>query len=277
MKTRIEILTGAAALALAGTLNAPAGDLAEQARGILNEAKSSIITVTALSKLDMSGSGLPVQIGGLGEAQETGCPGLVLDEAGLTVVSYTALNPMEQMSKSIQIRMGDDDGSSIKMKSELSRIRMRLDDGSEVPARVVLKDKELDLAFLVPDPKEGDKKPAFKPVKLSADVSARELDEIVAVTRHGEQFGSQPVVELGRITSVIAKPRPMYDLSVHRPMGTAIFLPGGQCLGLVVAMGQEGGGLINIGGMEMLVLPASDIVKAADKAREAAAKKSETD
>jgi S1-C subfamily serine protease len=282
MKNSCGTLSKAAvAMVLIGALAASGGEIVQQARDILARVQPSVVTVSALSKLDTSGSGLPIRIGGLGEAQESSCPGLVLDGAGLTVVSYTALNPMAKMADSIQIRMGDDagdDSSTVKTKAELSRIRIRLGDGAEVPARLVLKDKELDLAFLVPDPKEGEKKLAFAPVKLSADALAKELDEIVSVSRHGTELGGQPVVDIGRVTSVIAQPRPMYDLSIaSSPPGTAIFLPGGELLGLVVAISGKGQGMMSLGSMQMLILPATDVMKLADKAREAAAKKADAE
>ncbi len=268
----------ALAVALAATLGlqtAPAAELTQKARDVLARSQNALITVSALSKLDMSGSGLPIQIGGLGEAQESSCGGLVLDASGLTVVSYAALNPMEMMANAIKVKMGDGgDENAIKGKTELSRIQMRLADGTEIPARLVLKDKELDLAFLVPEPKEGEKVPALSCVKLAAAVAAKELDDIVVISRHGKDFGCQPIVEVGQITSVIAKPRPMYDLSVGGRPGAAVFLPDGQVLGIVAAAGGGGqGGMLSIGRMEMLVLPAAEVMKLADQARAAIAKK----
>jgi hypothetical protein len=53
---------------------------------------------------------------------------------------------MEKMAGAIQIKINDDD-NGIKTKTELSRVQVRLSDGSELPARVVFKDKELDLAL----------------------------------------------------------------------------------------------------------------------------------
>jgi hypothetical protein len=271
MNTPRTLLCVAALTALLVTANAPAADVAPKAREILSRAQRSLITVSALSKLDMGGSGLPIRLGALGEAQETSCGGLVIDASGLTVVSYSALNPMERLAGAIRGRISGD-GDALKAKTELSRIQMRLEDGTEVPARLVLKDKELDLAFIVPDPKEGDKVPQFTPVKLSADATVKELDDVVAISRHARDLGYQPTVTLGRVTSVITKPRTMYDLSVVPRPGSPVFLPDGQLLGVTVTFGG-GEGLTSLAARETLVLPASEVAKLADQARKAAEKK----
>jgi len=142
---------------------------------------------------------------------------------------------------------------------------------------VVFKDKELDLAFLMPDLKEGDKAPAFSPVTLAAGVTAKELDDVVMVTRHEKNLGCQPIVDTARVTSVITKPRSMYDLSGGGRPGTAVFLPDGQLLGVMVAISGEGEGMMAMGKMEALVLPASEVIKLAGQAKAAAAKKPEKD
>src|SRR5208337_3188623 len=158
MNTPRTFLRVAALIALLGAAGAPAADVAPKAREILSRVQKSLITVSALSKLDLGGSNLPARLGALGEAQECSCSGLVIDASGLTVVSYSALNPMERVAGAIKIRRGGDD-DAVKIKTELSRIQLRLEDGTEVAARLVLKDKELDVAFIVPDPKEGEKLP----------------------------------------------------------------------------------------------------------------------
>ena len=260
--------------ALAGVSRAPAADLTPQAREILARTRNSLITVSALSKLDLGATGLPIRVGGLGEAQEASCSGLVLDPSGLTVVSYSALNPMDKLSGALQIRISED-ADSLKTKTELSRIQMRLDDGTEVPGRVVLKDKELDVAFIVPDPKEGDKIPQFTPVKWSADpLTVKELDDVVMISRHAKDLGYQPIVAVGQVTSVIKQPRTLYDLSAPARPGAPVFLPDGQLLGVTVTFGGGGADLMSMGAMEVLVLPTAEIAKLADQARKAADKKS---
>ncbi len=266
----IAILSLLSATTLAA-LPSIAADLVPQAREILKTGQASIINVTAMCKLDMGGSGMGMRLGGLGEAQETECAGAVIDSSGLTVVSYSALNPMERVSAMFKKRMGNDE-NSMKSKTELNRIQMHTADGGEVSARVVLKDKELDLAFLMPDPKEGEKAPQFTPVKLG-DASAQEIDDVVLLSRHTKELGYQPVVTMGKVTSVIKKPRAMYDLSAYVAPGALVYLPDGQLLGLTVSFGGDEDSLMSMR-TEVLVLPAPQISKLADQAKKAAEKKS---
>lgn len=261
----------AAAVAACVGLSATAADVIPQAREILHHSQNSIINISAMSKLDMGSSGMPMSFGGLGEAQETQCAGTVIDASGLTAVSYTALNPFEKVSNALKTRMGDAD-NAFKSKTELNRIRMHLADGSEVSARLVLKDKDLDLAFLLPDPKEGEKVPQFTPVKLSSP-AAQELDDVVILTRHTKELGYQPIVTMAQVSSVIKQPRTMYDLSAAAQPGSPVFLPDGQWLGLCVSFGGDEGGLMSMGAMQILVLPAAEIAKLADQAKKAADKK----
>ena len=156
--------------------------------------------------MDLSGSGLRDRWRA-GGAQETVATASVLDASGLTVVSYSALNPMEVMAAAIQTRLGGEGDEGGKGKADrASRIQMRAADGTEVPARLVFKDKELDLAFVVPEPKEGDKAPAFTPVTLAVGETAKELDDIIVLSRHAKTLGYQPTVAIGHVTAVIAKP-----------------------------------------------------------------------
>jgi S1-C subfamily serine protease len=259
------------ALAVLCTTSSPSAELAQKARDLLAQSKDSLITVTSLSKMDMGAMGLPIRLGGLGESQEASCGGLVIDPSGLTVVSYSALNPMEKIAGALKIKISED-SEELKTKTELSRLQMRLPDGTEVPARLVLKDKELDLAFLLPDPKQGDKLPQFTPVKL-ASPTAQELDDVVVISRHSKDLGYQPTVTVGHVTSVIRKPRAMYDLSTASQPGSPVYLPDGQLLGVTVGFGGDGASLMSMGAMEVLVLPAADITKLAEQARKAAEKK----
>ena len=266
MKTPCNLVPLAMLVALLGAAAAPAADVTLQAREILSRAQKSIITVNALNKLEMGGNNL--------SSQEASCTGLVIDASGLTVVSYSALNPMERLAAAVKVRRsasGGGSGEAVKVKADLSRIQMRLEDGTEVPALIVLKDKELDVAFLVPDPKEGDKVPPFTAVKMSSGGAVKELDEVVAISRHAKDLGYQPIVTMGQVASLITKPRKMYDLSVAPRPGSPVFLLNGQLLGVAITFGGES---MSLSARETLVLPVLEITKLADQAREAAAKKS---
>src|SRR5262245_18221211 len=87
-------------------------------------------------------------------------------------------------------------------------------DGTEVLARLVCNDKDLDLAFLVPDLKSGEKSPKFTPLDLKPGSDAKELEEVVLVTRLAKRLSYTSAVSVGQIIVVVTKPRIAYDFAV---------------------------------------------------------------
>ena len=64
---------------------------------------------------------------------------MVIDPSGMAVASMTNLIPHGKT------RMGT---RTVEVECRVEEVKYRLSDGSELPARVVLKDEDLDLAFL---------------------------------------------------------------------------------------------------------------------------------
>lgn len=259
-------------------------DTVETARGLLKSASPSVVSVTAVVKMDMSNSGLPISLGS--QSQEVDVAGVVLDSSGLTAVSLISLNPLDILSGGIKIKMGeDDDSKTLKPKTDVTQIKLHLSDGTQVPARLVFKDKELDLAFLVPDVKEGAATPKFTPIGQAKDASAAELDEIIVLSRLSKKLNYQPSIALGRISAVVTKPRRVYDIACAGVAGAGlpVFTADGQWLGMLLVTGNDSSeaadGLAGLGGMarEMnaVILPAAEITGLMDQAKKAAEKKSE--
>src|ERR1051326_1644034 len=121
-----------------------ADDLAEKGRAIFKKNQHAVVTVQIVlkSKFSMGGQG------GQSTESRQDVTGTVLDPAGLTVLSLSATDP----GQLLQSMMGDGE-SRFKMETELSDVKILLDDGTEVPAEVVLRDKDLDLAFIRPKSK----------------------------------------------------------------------------------------------------------------------------
>ena len=74
----------------------------------------------------------------------------VLDQRGLAVMSLSNLEPGKMMNGIMAQQSMP--GMEMSLKTETTNLRLRLADGREVPARVVLRDEDLDLAFLRPAP-----------------------------------------------------------------------------------------------------------------------------
>jgi len=244
--------------------SAPAGQGAEieRARQILKQHQDAVIWVSAVLK--MSG------FGGRTQEQKAEAVGTVIDPSGLTVVSLSMLDPMS-LVMGLASSMGE--GLDLNLKTQFSDVKMRLPDGTEIPATLVLKDPDLDLAFLLPEKKEGTALPKFTSIKLDGKPKAQVLDRIVMLSRHGKTLDRQPSVNLTRVSAVIRKPRTFYVVGAS-PMlggglGTPAFTVGGEVLGIsLMRKGPRTGGMSSLfsGGMSAVILPAEDVREAAQQA-----------
>jgi hypothetical protein len=204
--------------------------------------------------------------------------GTVVDPSGLTVVSLTTLDPTAAVGK-VNARVN---GQTVAMsiKGEVSDAKLRLADGTEVPARVVLKDEDLDLAFLAPkDPLDDTAKEAMQSVDLDkAAGKAEALARTISLGRLSKALNRELRITLGRVTSVITKPRTFYIVSNPQP-GAPVFDTAGSLVGVTVfrkksgGAGARGGSIsLNVGGTPV-TLPTADVKKGAKQAIEEMNKK----
>ncbi len=247
---------------VAGSAMAEQGSDVEQARKILAEHKDAIIWVSAVVK--MSG------FGGQTREQKTEAVGTVIDPSGLTVVSLSMLDPMS-MFMGLASMMGE--GMKFNPKTQFSDVKMRLPDGDEIPATLVLKDPDLDLAFLLPEKKEGEPLPKFSPMKLDPKAKAQVLDRIVLLGRYGKALDRQPSVSLARVSAVIRKPRTFYVVGASPLAGGSVGTPAitidGKALGInLMRKGPKSGGMSGMlsGDIAGVVLPSEDVLEIAQQA-----------
>ena len=69
--------------------------------------------------------------------------GTILDASGMTVLSLNQLDPTD----SIQSKIGN---YKAEIKVNYTEVKILLQDGTEIPAEFVLKDDDLDLAYIIP-------------------------------------------------------------------------------------------------------------------------------
>src|SRR4029453_10012739 len=145
---RLRTVVAATLLALAASgIPVLAQDDRAPGREIVKKWQNAIVTVRVVLKMRVSVGGREMQ--SMDESVET--VGTVIDPNGLTVLSLGALTPGAMRNK----MMGGGGGSQERMEfgSEPSDVKLRLPDGKELPARIVLRDEDLDLAFLRPTAK----------------------------------------------------------------------------------------------------------------------------
>jgi hypothetical protein len=97
----------------------------------------------------------------------------VIDPGGLTVMSLSSLDPGAMISRLMGAASGDE---KMQIVSEPSDVRIRLADGRELPARIVLRDQDLDLAFIRPTAKPT---APLTAINLADDARPQLLDDVV--------------------------------------------------------------------------------------------------
>jgi S1-C subfamily serine protease len=199
----------------------------------------------------------------------------MIDPTGLTVVSLSSIDPMgafQGMMGGFGGDGGEDEGFKLKMESEVTDVKLLSSDGAEFPAEIVLRDKDLDLAFLRPKSKPAQPQPT---VDLSASAQVDVLDEVIAINRLGRVAGRTYAVAIERISAVVKRPRLFYvpgGGATSSGLGSPAFTPDGRLVGIFVMRSSKSGGdplgmLSAQGlGMTIILLPAEDIRKTAAQA-----------
>jgi len=243
-----------------------ADDLADKGKTIFKQNQHAVVTVEIVLKNKMSMGGRS----GEGSESRQDVTGTVIDPGGLTVLSLSATDPGQLIQS--MMSGGSDEESKFKMETELSDIKILLDDGSEVPSEVVLRDKDLDLAFIRPKDKVSSPMAALD---LTGAGKAEILDQIISLNRLGRAAGRAYSASVERISAIVQRPRLFYvpeTSATTTTLGSPAFTLDGKVLGIFVmrSLKSRGGGMgmfsvqpENIAG---IILPADAVLKAAKQA-----------
>lgn len=243
---------------------AQADTLPERGREIIRKNQKAILVVRMVIKGGMSVQGM----GSHQEESKTEATGVVINPNGLTVVPLSETDPYGELGN---LFSGSKYGKNldIQFKSELSDVKMILEDGKEIPGKVVLRDRDLDLAFVRPLEKPSEPMAA---IDLTHDATLELLDETICLDRMTSTYDRVPHVTLGRVKAIVEKPR-RYYLVGGATTGSPVFDLEGHILGINLSSPSSSSDdsdslvdyLKNAGEM---VLPAADIREAADQAPE---------
>jgi hypothetical protein len=231
-----------------------ADELGVKGRDILEKNRQAVVSVQVVLNMTYGGS-TPRET-----KQEL--TGTVVDGSGLTVLSLSSCDPSEMFQ-----RISPDDRS--RMQAEVTDIKILLEDTTELPAEIVLRDKDLDLAFIRPKSKLANPMPA---IDLGESSPAMALDQVLALHRLNSAAGRACAAAAERVSAVIKKPRLFYipenTLTATTP-GAPAFSLDGKIVGvfLLRAISAKGGSSSNLrNNMTAIILPAEDILKAARQA-----------
>lgn len=262
--SRFLIMLGCLGALLVSNSPCSADELADKGRTVFKTYRHSVVTVQIVIKSKFSMGGM----GGQANEMRQDVTGTIIDPSGLTVLSLAATDP-GQMMQNVIAGMSDGD-SKLKLETELSDVKILLDDGTEVPAEVVLRDKDLDLAFVQPKAKLTAQ---LSPLDLSKSAKVDVLDQVIALNRLGNAAGRAYAASVERIAAVVERPRLFYvpETSLTTTtLGAPAFTLDGKLVGLFVMRtlkGRSGSGMGMLGmqpeNITGIILPADDIQKAA--------------
>ena len=205
--------------ALTAVLVTAAPDLESTARATAEQSGKAVVTIRLVLKL---------KSGGQEHEQKMEAPGVVIDPAGLTVASASSIDPSGAFR-----RMVDAQRQRVSIESEVKEPVILLEDGTELEAAVVLKDTDLDLAFIRPrDP--GLKLAAVSLKPRSGTVPL--LTRIYVLGRLSKLANRALSVATGEVRAYVRGPAPYYvtDGESSSFVGSLAYTADGAPLGLFV-------------------------------------------
>ena len=258
----LSSITTAAALILASVARGE-NSLADQARKVFTDRQDAVIWISAVAKVSMQAEGAKEAVNIPDREQKAETLGTLIDNAGLAVTALSSIDPTRELTgREIRTREGT---VKIEASATLKDVRITMPDGTEIPAEVVMRDADLDLAFLrVKAGAKEAKGVEFKGVDLKAAASANVGDDVVTIGRMDEVLSRVGSVARGQVTSVTRKPREFLR-ATGSTLGCPTFALDGKLVGISVSRFVRGKS------SHIVLIPAADVLEIAEQARNAKA------
>lgn len=232
-----KILAMGVAAALAGTAFA-AEPVVDAGRKILNDYQDAVVNIKSSAKLTISANG-PGEMQNMPQQEvEMESIAVAIDPSGLFLTSLAPMDPSATMNgQTVETPMGE---LTLKVSAEIKEIRLVLADGSEVLGDLVMKDPDLDVAFIrARADKVTEKKITFKTINLENSAKADILDTVLVLGRGGQNFNRRPLMDMKPISGVIPRPCTRYLVDTAL-LGCPVFNADGKLLGLTATKKNVG-------------------------------------
>lgn len=263
MKTLCTFLIVGSGLLAAPSQGGAAAELpGALARKIFTENQEAVIWVSAVAKVSFHAEGLkdgPANIPDREQKMES--LATLIDAGGMAVTALSNIDPSRDYTGR-ELRTGS---GTLRLEANtvLKEVKLILSDGIEIPSEVVMRDADLDLAFI--KPREGSKElkgVKFQSLDLKDGASANVTDEVVTLGRMDEVLNRAPSVTRGQITAVTRKPREFLRAS-GSALGCPTFSADGKLIGIAVSRSIRGKG------NHTVLIPAGDVLEIAEQAKSA--------
>lgn len=260
IRPRLPIIIFLAVMTLIVCASASLATTEEDARKVVEANQEAVVTVEMVAEISMSFQGETNK-----QENRASVTATVLDSAGLTVASLAELDP-----SSFADSAGDNE-RGFSFSVEVKDLKIKMADGTEMAADIVLRDRDLDLAFV--RPKKAPATP-LKFVDLTQSASPQIMDQLVVMARLGKVASRSLAACIERIYSVVTKPRTFYVVNpyMHPGQGCPAFTLDGKAVGILVTRSSPERLTSSSEGDHLaIVLPCATIQKAAEQAKSAPA------
>lgn len=247
----------ALALALASCTHhssARADAQGDMMRALTSKYSASVVTLQLVLKTAAASGGQQAKL-------EAG--GIVIDPSGLIATTNTAIDPTSMYAS----MMGEEYARG--MATSVVNMKIVLASGEEIPARVVLRDKDRNLAIVRPLQRLA--RPLTS-VNFKGNNTSRLGDVVYFLGRLGKAGSRQPQITSQRVVGLVEKPRKFYvlDSSAYSYLGDVVFNEQGQPLGLLsMKMTTVGRSMTGSDSILAIVIPTSDVWEVALQAPQA--------
>jgi hypothetical protein len=241
-------------------------EVGEKGREIFQAHKSAVVTVEVVVKMKFSMPGM----GSQEDESKSEVTGTVISPDGLTIVSLSETDPSALIKNMMAGQAGME---NMQMETEIRDVKILTVDGGEIPAEIILRDKDLDMAFIRPSEKPAD---PMDFVSLDNPGEPDYLDEFITINRLGKVARRVHALSVERIHAIVTKPRTFYlpgNDPTQSGLGSPAFTLDGKLIGIFLlrsikntggsAMGMLGGMQDNVMG---IIIPTADIQDAASQA-----------
>ena len=224
-------------LALVSQSPLQAQSVEDQARGIMEKYKPTLVVVTVNGRIVTTTTGDPLPP----KDQQRRTLGITIGDNGLIVVSNSAIDSAVGLAgQKAQIK---DKVVTIKTaKSQFNNIEISYGDATLLHGKVVRQEESADVAFILPDQAEAKalgKK--FDKVDLAQfAANAKAADRVVGLSRSSSVFGYMPTLIMGRITGVFKGDRVFFVNTAGNSQGMPIFTLDGRPVGITVVRVVKG-------------------------------------
>ena len=248
----------AAFLTLAVSVSSYSDPIVMKGKEIIEKNSKAVVTLQLVIKQKISFGGNPSQE----DESKMEATGTVISPDGLTLVSLSQTDPTVMFET---MKAGNPQLAQYEMESEIQDAKLVLEDGTEIDAEIILRDKDLDMAFARPLKKPEE---AWDHIDLNDSADATYLEEVITLNRLGKVAKRVHAASVERISAIVEKPRKFYipgNDPTQTGMGSPAFSLDGKIIGIFMLKTAPGGGG-GAGGIAnnvmSIILPAVDILDA---------------